>query len=295
MKLNELVVSPCNIRQPRDEDDVELLAESIKSSSLISKLIIRKGKGGKFEVVAGQRRLKAMQKAYGADYELKDIEFVLNEKMTDEEAFMVSLEENQQRLGLSSMELCRAALKLNEMGMKDKDVAKKLNVSPARLKRIQILMQESRKMPEAAKTELNKPGEEAKFTDAHWEKVHDIDKPEVVKDVVDYIISHEAPPRDVPGIVMGVEKKFGASDDSGSSKGKSDSKPAGADDGGDAAPVVYEHKGKLTLVEEDKKMSFRVEGHGEDKEVPVDQYLEYLRRPDKFECRVVLKLKFLPV
>lgn len=294
MKLKELVVSPCNIRQPRDEDNLEGLAESIKESHLISKLILREGKKGGYEVVAGQRRFRAMVEAYGDDYELPDSDYVMREGLSDDDAFLVSLEENQQRLNLSPMELCRAALKLNAMGVKDKEVAKKLNVSAARLKRIQVLMQETRLMPEPARKELAKPLDESHFTDDHWDKVRKVDDPDVVKDVVDYIIEHEAPARDVPGIVTGVQKKLGATGDSGPSA--TPSTPS-ADDGSQSAdgPIVYDHKGDLELVESGGKMTFVVHGKGEDEEVPVDHYLEYLRRPDKFKCKVTLKLKFLPV
>jgi ParB family chromosome partitioning protein len=293
MKLKDLVISPCNVRQPHDDDDVGLLAESIKENHLISKLILRKGKKDKYEVVAGQRRFKAMMKAFGEDYDLKDSDYVLNEDMSDDNAFLMSLEENQQRLGLTPMELCQAALKLNQMGLKDKDVANKLNVTAHRLKRIQTLQQDARKMPEAARAELNKTVEESKFTDAHWDKLRTIEKPDVVKDAVDYIISHEAPARDVPGIVMGVERKYEASEGAEKSDtgGKASSAPTQEPDTGTA---VYEHKGELTLVEKDGKMSFMVQGKGEDEEVPVDHYLEYLRRPDKFRCQVSLKLKFFP-
>jgi ParB/RepB/Spo0J family partition protein len=294
MKLKDLAVSSCNIRQPRDDDDVSDLAESIKENHLINKLVLRPGKGGKFEVVAGQRRLRALEKAYGADYELQESDYVLKDAMTDDEAFMVSLEENQQRLNLSPMELCKAALKLNEMGVKDKDVAKKLNVSAARLKRIQVLSQESKRMPEPAREELKKPLDESKFTDDHWDKVRKVDKPEVVKDVVDYIIQHEAPARDVPGIITGVEKKFAAAD---GGEGKPAAKPSDSAPGTDSegGPIVYEHKGDLQLIEENGKMTFTVQGKGEDEEVPYEHYLEYLRRPDKFKCKVTLRLKFIPV
>ena len=296
MKLSELVVSPCNVRQPHEDDDVGSLADSIKDHHLISKLILRKGKKDKYEVVAGQRRFKALVKAFGEDYELQEYDYVMNESMSDDEAFLMSIEENQQRLGLTPMELCKAALKLNQMGVKDKDVAKKLNVTAHRLKRIQTLQQDTKKMPEAARVELNKTIEEAKFTDAHWDKVRDIDKPEVVKDVVDYIISHEAPPRDVPGIVTGVEKKFAAADGDGKGKPAASSSAApSSDSGGEGGIIDYEHKGELTLIEEGGKMTFSVQGKDEDKEVPVEHYLEYLRRPDKFKCRVSLKLKFIPV
>jgi len=295
MKLKDLSISVCNIRQQQEENGgIDTLAESIKSESLISKLILRPAKEkDKYEVVAGGRRLKALLKAYGPDHDLVEAEYVVREGLSDDEAYMLSLEENQQRMGLSPMELCRASLRLNQMGIKDKDVATRLNITPHRLKRIQVLAAETRKMPDAAKDELSKPCEEGKFNDAHWDKLHE-ESPEVIKDAVDYIIEHEAPPRDVPGIVTGIKKRYETPTDDGTGKRQ----PAASGDdtpSGEGGPIVYEHKGILSLIEKKGKMSFMVQGKGEDEEIPIDHYLEYLRHPDKFKCRVSLRLKFTPV
>jgi len=297
MKLKDLVVSPCNVRQPRDDDDVSALAKSIKEDHLINKLVLRPTENGTYEVIAGQRRLKAMQKTYGSDYELGEGDFIIMEGLDDKEAFLLSLTENVQRLNLTPMELCRAALKLNQLGFKDSEVAKKLNITPTRLKRVQNLVQEQRHMPEVAREELSKPVEESHFTDAHWDKVRtEVDNPDVIQDVVDYIIEHEAPARDVPGIITGVKKKFEALGDDAGVKDTppSESTPTQTTQQDDSV-LVYEHKGELTLIEEDGKMTFSVQGKGEDEEIPYEHYLEYLRRPHKFKCRVTLKLKFTPI
>jgi len=299
MKLNDLVVSECNVRQPRDEDDLESLTESIKSESLISKLVLRAcPEPGKYEVVAGQRRFRAMVDAFGAEHDLDESDYVLKMNLSDDDAFILSLEENQQRLNLSPLELARAAVKLNQMGRNDKEVAKKLNITSARLKRVQALLPEVRRMPQVAREELSKPLDQSLFTDAHWDKLKKEEDPEIVKDAVDYIVGHESPARDVPGILTGVRKKFGATGDSGPSAGGNASavRPVDDDDSQSAeGPIVYSHKGDLTLVEQDGKMSFRVYGKGEDEEIPVEHYLEYLRHPDKFKCQVTLKLKIKPI
>jgi hypothetical protein len=60
-------------------------------------------------------------------------------------------------------------------------------------------------------------------------------------------------------------------------------------------PLEYSHKGELVLEVKDGKESLRVIGKGEDSEVPVDQYLNYLRHPEQFKCYVTFKLKIKPI
>lgn len=303
MKLSDLVISKCNIRESSDEDDRSGLVESIKNEGLISNIVLRPAEEeGKFEVVAGQRRYLSLCDLYGEDHELDESDYVIKDDLPDDRAFMLSLVENQYRRDLSPMELCTAALWLNKEGKSDKEAAEALNISMAKLKRVQTLKQDARRMPEEARKELTKPSKESRFTEAHWDKLKKVDDPDVVKDAVDYIMSHEAPARDVPGILTGIERQYGASGDSGPSAGGNASQTAApADDmtvedalaAGKA--IMYDHKGDLTLIEEGGKMSFRVAGKGEDEEVPIDHYLEYLRHPDKFKCSITLKLKIKPL
>jgi len=290
MKLKDLIVSPCNVRVYNADDNVKGLGNSIDTNKLISRLVLRKGKDGKIEVVAGSRRYRALVDKYGDDYDLPETDYVVRE-LDDKEAFLLSISENQERVGLTPMELNRAALRLNHVGFKEPEICKALSITQHRLKRIATLAADKKRMPEVALQELNKTVDEAKFNDAHWSKVRDVEDDDVVKDVVDYIIDKEAPPRDVPGIITAIQKKHGAMDNTKAPKAPSDT-GAPDDTGG---PISYDHKGELVLEEKDGKMTFRVKGKEEDEEVPVDHYLEFLRHPEKFKCRVTLKLKFTPL
>jgi ParB-like chromosome segregation protein Spo0J len=244
-------------------------------------------------VVAGGRRFRALCAINPDTYELKDTEYVLYPDMDDDQAVLWSIEENTQRLAFSSLALNRAGLILNKKGYKDKDIAKKLNVSPHRLKRILSLSADFNKMPEAAKEQLGKLPDEAVFTDKHWEHISkNLDDKETIKDVVDYIIDKESPAKEVPSIIKMVEKN--RKEQEGASEDKKESS-APDEDSSEDGPIEYKHKGELILEEKDGKMTFRVQGKDEDSEVPVDQYLNYLRNPDKFKCYISFKLKIKPV
>jgi ParB-like nuclease domain len=59
--LSKLIPCPVNVRRTGRNDGIEELAASIKAHGLLQNLQVRAGAGGKFEVVAGQRRLAALK------------------------------------------------------------------------------------------------------------------------------------------------------------------------------------------------------------------------------------------
>jgi hypothetical protein len=58
--LSKLIARPANVRRTERNDGIEELAASIKAHGLLQNLQVRAGAGGKFEVVAEQRRLAAL-------------------------------------------------------------------------------------------------------------------------------------------------------------------------------------------------------------------------------------------
>lgn len=295
MLLKDLVISPFNVRLTKNDEDLDNLRDSIKDNTLINKIILRPGKAGKFEVVDGQRRYKALLELLGEDAELPEQDYVLMTELDDEHAYLLSISENTQRLALSPLELNKIILKLNGWGYKEKEIAKIINVTPHRLKRLSTLGQDLKHIPEVAQKELWKPVEESSFSDAHWEKLRDVDNEDVVKDVVDYIIDKETPARDVPAVIKAIEKQYEKENPlpSDSSKEPSDSDSPPAD-----GPIEYTHKGELVLELHGDEKILKVLGKGTENEseiVPVDHYLEYLSHPEKFRCYVTFKLKIKPV
>jgi ParB family transcriptional regulator, chromosome partitioning protein len=89
-----------NPRQPRttfDEDTLEELSASIRANGMIQPLLVRPCDSG-FELVAGERRLRAAQRAG-----LRHVPVVVRE-LSDAESLEIALIENVQRSDLSPLE-----------------------------------------------------------------------------------------------------------------------------------------------------------------------------------------------
>lgn len=113
-----------NPNQPRKifkEKDLEELSESIKENGIIQPLIVAELENGQFELVAGERRLRAAKKAG-----LEQVPVVVK-RATDREKMIMSIIENVQRSDLNCVEEALAYYQLmNEYKLTQEDVAKKL-------------------------------------------------------------------------------------------------------------------------------------------------------------------------
>lgn len=90
-----------NPDQPRrrfDPEHLEDLANSIREKGVIQPLIVREKPGGKYEIVAGERRWRASQKA-----QLHELPVVVRE-FTDIEVLEIAIIENIQRSDLNPVE-----------------------------------------------------------------------------------------------------------------------------------------------------------------------------------------------
>ena len=98
-----------NKEQPRtkfDKNELEELANSIKSNGMLQPIIVRKITHENFEIVAGERRWRAAQIA--GTHEIP----VIIKKISDKEVVQSALIENIQRKILNPVEVARAFKKL---------------------------------------------------------------------------------------------------------------------------------------------------------------------------------------
>jgi len=113
-----------NPNQPRKifkEKDLEELAESIKENGIIQPLIVAENEDGTYELVAGERRLRASKKAG-----LEQVPVVIK-RGTEREKMIMSIIENVQRSDLNCVEEALAYFQLmNEYKLTQEEVAKKL-------------------------------------------------------------------------------------------------------------------------------------------------------------------------
>jgi ParB family chromosome partitioning protein len=112
--------------QPRyivDEGELQELAASIRQVGIIQPILVRPA-GDYFELVAGERRMRATQIAG-----FKEIPAIVRE-ISDREAAEIALVENLQRKGLHFFEEAEGYARLiSEFKMTQTDVAKKMGLS----------------------------------------------------------------------------------------------------------------------------------------------------------------------
>lgn len=136
--VKNLVLSPLNVRK-KQGGGIEELAALIASQGLIHNLVVteqvKKGKKtGKYEVVAGGRRLAALNLLVAAGRLPKDHPVDCRVVGADE-ALVLSLTENCGREGMHPADLVMAYRNLTEAGLSPDEIAPRFGVSPLTVKR----------------------------------------------------------------------------------------------------------------------------------------------------------------
>ncbi len=124
IEMAMVVPTEAQPRQSFKEDTIKELAESIEKNGLLQPIVVRPMDGGKYQIIAGERRYRAFKKlgrntipAIVRDYE-------------DEEVDKLQLVENVQREDLNPYDEAIAYLKLKEKyGLKQDDIAKAVGKS----------------------------------------------------------------------------------------------------------------------------------------------------------------------
>lgn len=118
-----------NRRQPREsfeEEALEELAASIREHGILQPLLVRPLGDGRYELIAGERRWRAAQRAGLATVP------VLTRSATGQAALEMALVENVQREDITPLECARAYRALiDEFGMTQEQVAAKVGKSRA--------------------------------------------------------------------------------------------------------------------------------------------------------------------
>jgi len=109
--------NPFQPRQQFDDTELEELAASIRANGLLQPIVVR-AKGAEYELVAGERRLRAAQRAG-----LHEIPAIVRQ-VGDHEALELALIENLQRSDLNPIEEARAYERLrDEFGLTQEQIA----------------------------------------------------------------------------------------------------------------------------------------------------------------------------
>lgn len=149
-----IVPNPNQPRKGFDYDELENLAQSIRENGILQPITVRKREDKKYELVSGERRLRAAR-LVGM---VKIPSIVIN--IDDKNSAMFSIIENLQRQSLNFFEEAEAIEKLvGEYAMSREEVALKLGLAPSTVSnKLRIL-----RLPEEMRFELARSG----LTESH--------------------------------------------------------------------------------------------------------------------------------
>lgn len=126
---------PGNPRKHFDEAALEELAASIATRGVIQPIIVRPTGAGRYQLVAGERRWRAAQKA-----QLHEIPALVRD-LSEREVMALALIENLQREDLNPVEEARAYQRLaDEEGMTQAEIARMVEKSRSHVANIQRLL-----------------------------------------------------------------------------------------------------------------------------------------------------------
>ncbi|UOB20507.1 nucleoid occlusion protein [Macrococcus armenti] len=124
VSVERIVPNRYQPRQIFDEEKIKELADSIKSYGLLQPIVVRPIEEGMYEIIAGERRFRALKMNNTAETE------VIVKQMNDKETAAIALIENIQRENLSAVEEAEAYKKLLDLdGITQNDLATSLGKS----------------------------------------------------------------------------------------------------------------------------------------------------------------------
>ncbi len=186
VKISDLRPNPYQPRKVFDESKLEELSSSIKEHGVFQPIIIKKSIKG-YEIIAGERRVKASQKAG-----LEKIPAIIRD-FTDEEMMEIALLENLQRENLNSIEEAAAYKKLLEnLSITQEELAKKLGKSRSHITNMLGLLS----LPEEVKEMIT----DNKISMSHARVLSKIEEKEKVLELARKIIDNNLNVRDLEEI-----------------------------------------------------------------------------------------------
>jgi len=164
ISIDQLKANPNNPRKTFAEADLDDLAKSIRDKGLLQPILVRPIANGEYEIVAGERRWRAAQRAG-----VHDVSVVVRD-LTDGEALEMALIENVQRSDLNPLEEARAYGQLiDQFSYTQQQLADSIGKSRSHIANTLRLMN----LPEAVRAEI----EQGRLTAGHARALVATDSP----------------------------------------------------------------------------------------------------------------------
>lgn len=177
LRTEDIAPSPVQPRQYFDDDALKELSDSIRNYGILNPLTLRL-RGGRYELVAGERRLRAAKLAG-----LREVPCILLD-VNMEDAGLIALIENLQRKDLDYIEEARGIQQLIQMfGMSQEEAARRIGRSQSAVaNKLRLL-----RLPEDVLEALRQNG----LSERHGRALLRLAGPEEQRAALDYILEHD--------------------------------------------------------------------------------------------------------
>ncbi|MDD6223663.1 MAG: ParB/RepB/Spo0J family partition protein [bacterium] len=194
LNLSELRSNPYQPRKNFDEKALQELADSIKEHGVFQPIIAKKSIKG-YEIIAGERRVKASQLAG-----LEKIPAIVKD-FTDQEMMEIALLENLQRENLNALEEALAYRKLlEELSLTQEKLALRLGKSRSHITNMLGLLS----LPEEVKDMIM----ENKLTMGHARVLSKLESPDKIKELAEKVVIENLSVRQIENLsIDGIYEK----------------------------------------------------------------------------------------
>ena len=216
LKLEQVKPNPFQPREDFDAESMEELVQSVREKGIIQPILVR-SKGDAFELIAGERRLRAAQLL-----NLQEIPALVKE-VEDRDSLELALIENIQRQELNPIEEARAfQYLLEKFSLTQDEIAGVLGKAPASVSNILRLL----KLPSEVQEEIRK----GRLSFGHGRALLEIEDANLQRRLTQEIIRNSISVRELEGLLKSKRVKVAG--------GKQQRKAAGVEP---AVQVLEEH------------------------------------------------------
>jgi len=188
LSVEQIDRNPYQTRSRFDETALAELAESIKASGVVQPVLVRPQLGGRFQLIAGERRWLASQRAG------KTTVPAIVKQVSNEQAMEMTIVENLQREDLNCVEQARAYERLGrEFGLTQEQMAQRTGKERSSVANFLRLL----KLP----SEVQALVEENKLSFGHAKALMSLDSPEAVLKLANRAVALSMSVRQVEGTV----------------------------------------------------------------------------------------------
>ncbi len=212
LRFEWLRTNPAQPRKEFDQEAMETLQASIQAHGILEPLVVR-FTGETYEIICGERRFRAAR-----NLGLEEVPVVVREA-SDQEAFLLAMQENLHRNDLSPLEEARAFQTLLDQGVaaSQRELGKLLGITQARISQKLALLEMPEEIQARVITRLSPSTGEAGLTERHVRALRRLTNPSGQTMLADQILEQRLSVAQTEQLVDQVLANQAAEEDGGGS------------------------------------------------------------------------------